>query len=177
VIRSEHLLIAQNANIGAARAAMFPTISLTGLLGTISGGLSGLFTSGSFTRTIEPAVSYDIFNAGRSRANVRLAEANQQAAVATYEKTLQTAFREVADALAERGTINEQVSAQTAGAESAQVAARLSNARYRVGVGSFLDYLVNQRTAYTAQQALVTTRLNKELNLVELYRALGGGLT
>jgi multidrug efflux system outer membrane protein len=177
VIRAEHLLIAQNANIGAARAAMFPTISLTGILGTVSGGLSGLFTGGSFTRTIEPAVSYDIFNAGRSRANVRLAEANQQAAVATYEKTLQTAFREVADALAERGTINEQVSAQMAGSESAAVAARLSDARYRVGVGSFLDYLVNQRTAYLAQQALVTTRLDRELNLVELYRALGGGLS
>jgi outer membrane protein, multidrug efflux system len=177
VLRAEHVLIAQDANIGAARAAMFPTISLTGLLGTISGGLSGLFTGGSFARTIEPAASYDIFNAGRSRANVHLAEANQQAAVATYEKTLQTAFREVADALAERGTINEQVSAQTEGANSAQVAARLSNARYRVGVGSFLDYLVNQRAAYTAQQDLVTTRLNRELNLVELYRALGGGLS
>jgi multidrug efflux system outer membrane protein len=177
VLRAEHVLISQNANIGAARAAMFPTISLTGILGTVSGGLSGLFASGSFARTIEPAVSYDIFNAGRSRSNVHLAEANQQAAVATYEKTVQTAFREVADALAQRGTINEQVSAQTAGADSAQVAARLSNARYRVGVGSFLDYLVNQRNAYTAQQALVTTRLNRELNLIELYRALGGGLS
>ena len=177
VLRAEHLLISQSANIGAARSAMFPTISLTGILGTISGGLSGLFTSGSFARTIEPSVSYDIFNAGRSRANVHLAEANKAAAVATYEKTIQTAFREVADALAQRGTINEQVSAQTAGANSAEVAARLSDARYRVGVGSFLDYLVNQRTAYTAQQALVTTRLNRELNLVELYRALGGGLS
>lgn len=177
VLRAEHLLISQNANIGAARAAMFPTISLTGLLGTVSGGLSGLFAGGSFTRTIEPALSYDIFNAGRSRANVRLAEANKQAAVATYEKVLQTAFREVADALAERGTIHEQVNAQSAGANSAAVAARLSNARYRVGAGSFLDYLVNQRTAYTAQQALVTTRLNRELNLVELYRAFGGGLS
>jgi multidrug efflux system outer membrane protein len=177
VIRAEHLLISQNANIGAARAAMFPTISLTGILGTISGGLSGLFSGGSFARTIEPSASYDIFNAGRSRANVHLAEANQQAAVATYEKTVQTAFREVADALAQRGTITEQVNAQTAGADSAQVAARLSNARYRVGVGSFLDYLVNQRASYNAQQSLVTTRLNRELNLVELYRALGGGLS
>jgi multidrug efflux system outer membrane protein len=177
VLRAEHLLISHNANIGAARAAMFPTISLTGILGTVSGGLSGLFTGGSFARTIEPAVSYDIFNAGRSRANVNLAEANKAAAVATYEKTIQTAFREVADALAQRGTINEQVSAQTEGANSAAVAARLSDARYRVGVGSFLDYLVNQRTAYTTQQALVTTRLNRELNLVELYRALGGGLS
>lgn len=177
VLRAEHVLISQNANIGAARAAMFPTISLTGILGTVGGGLSGLFAGGSFARTIAPAVSYDIFNAGRSRSNVRVAEANQQAAVATYEKTVQTAFREVADALAQRGTIDEQVSAQTAGADSAQVAARLSNARYRVGVGSFLDYLVNQRNAYLAQQALVTTRLDRELNLVELYRALGGGLS
>jgi multidrug efflux system outer membrane protein len=177
VLQAEHRLISENANIGAARAAMFPTISLTGLLGLASGGLSGLFSGGAFTRTIEPAVSYDIFNAGRSRANVHLAEANQQAALANYEKTLQTAFREVADALAQRGTIDEQLSATTAGSESATVAARLSNARYRVGVGSFLDYLVNQRAAYVGQQQLVTTRLDRELNLVELYRALGGGLS
>jgi multidrug efflux system outer membrane protein len=177
VLRAEHVLIAEHANIGAARAALFPTISLTAILGTISGGLSGLFAGGSFTRTVEPSISYNIFDAGRARSNVRLAEANRLAALATYEKTLQTAFREVADALAERGTINEQLAAQTQRVDSANVAARLSNARFRVGVSSFLDYLVTQRTAYAAQQQLVTTRLNRDLNLIELYRSLGGGLS
>jgi len=176
VLRAEHLLISQNANIGAARAAMFPTISLTGILGTVSGGLSGLFTGGSFARTIEPAVSYDIFNAGRSRANVNLAEANKAAAVATYEKTIQTAFREVADALAERGTIDEQLRARATRAEAAGTAYKLSDARYRSGVDPFLTTLDAQRTFYAAQQNLVQTRLDAASNLVELYRALGGGL-
>jgi multidrug efflux system outer membrane protein len=108
---------------------------------------------------------------------VRVAEANKLAAIASYEKAIQTAFREVADALAERGTIGEQMAAQTQRVDSAQVAARLSNARFRVGVASFLDALISQRTAYAAQQQLVTTRLNRDLNLVELYRSLGGGLS
>jgi multidrug efflux system outer membrane protein len=177
VLQAEHRLIAQNADIGAARAALFPTISLTGILGAISSPLGGLFSGSSFYRTLEPSASYNIFDAGRARANVRVAEADKQAAVATYEKTIQTAFREVADALAERGTIDEQLSAQRSGAESAEVAARLSFAQYEVGVGSFLNYLDSQRTAYSSQQALVTTRLNRATNLVRLYSSLGGGLS
>lgn len=176
VLQAEHQLIAQNANIGAARAAFFPRISLTAALGTISGGLSGLFGSGTGTYNVAPSVALPIFDAGRNKGNLDYAKASQQAAVATYEKTIQTAFREVADALAQRGTIDEQVSAQTARANAAQVAAKLSDARYRAGVDSFLVALDAQRTAYAAEQQLVTTRTTRSANLVELYRALGGGL-
>jgi multidrug efflux system outer membrane protein len=177
VLQAEHQLISENANIGAARAALFPRISLTAMVGTISTALSGLFSSGSFSYSVSPSISQTMFDFGRNRANVRLAEANQLAAIANYEKAIQTAFREVADALAERGTIGEQIAAQTQRVDSSQVAANLSNARFRVGVASFLDALISRRTAYAAQQQLVTTRLNRDLNLVELYRSLGGGLT
>ena len=176
VLQAEHQLIAQNANIGAARAALFPRISLTATLGTISTALSGLFAGGSFTYTGAPSVSLPLFDGGRLRGNVDLARAQQQSAVSTYEKTVQTAFREVADALAQRGTIDEQVAAQSARVEAANVALRISDARYRAGVESFLTTLDSQRTAYAAQQQLVTTRLSRGSNLVELYRSLGGGL-
>ncbi|EZP53484.1 efflux transporter outer membrane subunit [Sphingomonas sp. RIT328] len=176
VLQAEHQLIAQNANIGAARAALFPRISLTATLGTISTALSGLFAGGSFTYTGAPSVSLPLFDGGRLRGNVDLARAQQQAAVSTYEKTVQTAFREVADALAQRGTIDEQLAAQSARVEAANVALRISDARYRAGVESFLTTLDSQRTAYAAQQQLVATRLNRGSNIVELYRSLGGGL-
>ena len=176
VLQAEHQLIAQNANIGAARAAFFPAISLTATLGTISSALSGLFGGGSFTYTGSPAVSLPLFDGGRNKGNLDYARASQAAAVASYQRTVQTAFREAADALAQRGTIDEQIAAQGARANAAQVAARLSDARYRAGVDSFLVSLDAQRTAYAAQQQLVTTRFNRGGNLVELYRALGGGL-
>jgi multidrug efflux system outer membrane protein len=176
VLQAEHQLIAQNANIGAARAAMFPRISLTATLGTISTALSGLFAAGSFTYTGAPSVALPLFDGGRLRGNLQVARAQQQSAVATYERSVQTAFREVADALAQRGTIDEQLAAQTARVNAATVALRISDARYRAGVESFLTTLDSQRTAYSAQQQLVTTRLNRENNLVELYRSLGGGL-
>ena len=176
VLQAEHQLIAQNANIGAARAAFFPRISLTAALGTISSGLSGLFGAGTGTYNVAPSVALPLFDAGRNKGNLDYAKASQQAAVATYEKTIQTAFREVADALAQRGTIDEQVSAQTARVNAAQVAAKLSDARYRAGVDSFLVALDAQRTAYAAEQQLVTTRTTRSSNLIELYRALGGGL-
>lgn len=176
VLQAERQLIAENANIGAARAALFPTISLTAAVGTISTSLSGLFSGGSFTYSAAPGISLPLFDGGRARSNVRLAEATQQAALAAYERTIQVAFREVADALAQRDTIEEQVAAQTARADSAQVASRLSEARYRVGVTNFITALDAQRTAYAAQQQLVTTRLARASNLVDLYRSLGGGL-
>jgi multidrug efflux system outer membrane protein len=176
VLQAEHQLIAQNANIGAARAAFFPTISLTATLGTISTALGGLFGGGSFTYTGSPSVSLPLFDGGRIKGNLDYARASRTAAVATYQRTVQTAFREVADALAQRGTIDEQIAAQSARTDAAQVAARLSDARYRAGVDSFLTSLDAQRTAYAAQQQLVTTRFNRGANLVELYRALGGGL-
>ena len=176
VLQAERQLLAENANIGAARAALFPNISLTAAVGTISTALSGLFGGESFTYSASPGISLPLFDGGRARSNVRLARATQQAAVATYERTIQVAFREVADALAQRGTIDEQVAAQSARANSALVASRLSDARYRVGVTNFITALDAQRTAYAAQQQLVTTRLARANNLVELYRSLGGGL-
>ncbi|UYY58200.1 efflux transporter outer membrane subunit [Sphingomonas sp. S2-65] len=176
VLRAEHQLIAESANIGAARAAFFPTISLTGLVGTISTALSGLFGGGSFTYQAGPSIGLPIFDGGRRSGNLQYARASQQVAAATYERTIQVAFREVADALAQRGRIGEQVSAQSQRANAAQVAARLSEARFRAGIDSFLNTLDAQRTAYAAQQQLVTTRLTQANNLVELYRSLGGGL-
>ena len=176
VLQAEHQLIAQNANIGAARAAFFPRISLTATIGTISTALSGLFGGGSFTYTGTPSVGLPLFDGGAVKGNLDYARASQQVAVSTYERAIQTAFREVADALAQRGTIGEQVAAQSARANAAQVAARLSEARYRAGVDSFLVSLDAQRVSYAAEQQLVTTRLNSASNLVELYRSLGGGI-
>jgi NodT family efflux transporter outer membrane factor (OMF) lipoprotein len=177
VLQAEHQLIAANANIGAARAAFFPKISLTGTGGTIATALSGLFAAGSFIYTAAPLAALTLFDGGRNRGNLAYARAQQQYAVATYERSIQTAFREVADALATRGRIDEQVSAQAARTNAANVAARLSEARFGAGVDSFLVTLDSQRNAYAAQQQLVTTRQAKASNLVELYRALGGGLS
>lgn len=176
VQQAEHQLIAESANIGAARAALFPTISLTASFGTISTALSGLFGSNSEAWSVAPAASLPIFDFGRRSGNLAAAKARQQGAVATYEKVLQAAFRDVADALATRGTIDDQVSARSVRADSAVVAGRLADARYRAGVESFLTTLDAQRTAYGARRDLVTTRLNRATNLVSLYRALGGGL-
>jgi len=176
VLQAEHQLAAQAANIGAARAAFFPVISLTATLGTLSTTLGGLFGANSDTWTVAPTAAWSIFNGGRAQANLRYTEASRRVALATYERTLQTAFREVADQLATRGTIGEQVSARTARAEAASVAARLADARYRAGVDSFLTSLDAQRTAYAAEQDLVTTRAARATNLVALYRTLGGGL-
>lgn len=177
VLQAEHRLIAENANIGAARAAFFPQISLTATIGTISTALSGLFAGGSFTYNAAPSIGLPLFDGGRNAANLEYAKASQQVAVATYERAVQTAFREVSDALAQRGTIDEQIAAQTARVEAAAVAARLSEARYRAGIDSFLVSLDAQRTAYAAQQQLIATRLARGSNLVELYRSLGGGLS
>lgn len=176
VLGAEHQLIAQNANIGAARAAFFPTISLTATAGLISSALGSLFSSGTDTYNVSPSVSLPLFDFGRRKGNLDYARASQQAAVATYQKTIQTAFREVSDALAQRGTIDEQIAAQTARARAADVTATLADARYRAGIDSFLIALDSQRNAYAARQALVTTRLSRASNLVSLYRTLGGGL-
>lgn len=175
VLQAEHLLIAENANIGAARAAFFPTISLTGTLGTVSTALSGLFKSGTYTYNAAPSVGLPLFDGGARSGNLAYAKASKEAAIATYEKAIQTAFREVSDALARRGRIDTQVSAQERRTEAADVAAKLSDARFRSGVDSFLTTLDAQRTAYSAEQQLVTTRLTRVTNLIELYRSLGGG--
>jgi multidrug efflux system outer membrane protein len=176
VLQAEDQLKAQYANIGAARAAFFPQISLTALAGTLSTGLSGLFAHGNYTYQVAPTASQTIFDFGRNAANLRYDKASRDAALAIYEKAIQTAFREVADALAERGTIDEQLRARATRAEAAGTAYKLSDARYRSGVDPFLTTLDAQRTFYAAQQNLVQTRLDAASNLVELYRALGGGL-
>jgi multidrug efflux system outer membrane protein len=176
VSAAEHQLKSANANIGAARAAFFPNISLTAAFGTLSLGLSNLFGNGSQAWTVTPTVSLPIFDAGRNIGNLHVANANRDAMVATYEKAVQTAFREVADALARRATIDEQLSAEQKRADAAQGALRISRARYQEGVDPFLTTLDSERSAYTARQDLVSVRLEKQTNAVELYRALGGGL-
>ncbi|HYC95777.1 MAG TPA: efflux transporter outer membrane subunit [Sphingomicrobium sp.] len=174
VLQAEYQLRAANAEIGAARAALFPRISLTGLLGLASSSLSGLFSSGSFGWNASADASYSIFRAGAGVANVRLNEAQRDAAVAGYQKAIQTAFREVSDALARQGTAGDELRAREAQQASAADNYRLSEARYREGIDSFLLTLDSQRTYFAAQQTLVQMRLEAASNLVDLYRALGG---
>jgi multidrug efflux system outer membrane protein len=174
VVEAEYQLRAANAEIGAARAALFPKISLTGLLGFASGALLKLFTGGAFGASLGADATYSIFNGGAGKANVRLTEAQRQAAVAQYQKAIQTAFREVADALARRSTMNDELDARTRQTAAAADNLRLSEARYRAGIDNFLETLVAQRDSYAAEQTLVQTRLTEARNLVDLYQALGG---
>jgi outer membrane protein, multidrug efflux system len=175
VLQAEALLRAANANIGAARAAFFPSIRLTGSVGTASDELSGLFRGGSFAWSFLPRIDIPIFQAGRLGANLGAATAERDIALAQYEKSIQSAFREVADALALSRTLARQREAQEALLEAATQAHELSKARYEAGRDSFLVFLDAQRTLYAAQQSLVTTRLAEQSNRVTLYRVLGGG--
>jgi multidrug efflux system outer membrane protein len=175
-IRSaEQQLIAANANIGAARANFFPRVSLTSSIGTASSEFSGLFDRGSKAWSFAPTVTLPIFDAGSNIATLDSAKAGREIAVAQYEKSIQTAFREVADALAGRATLGEQVRAQRAQADAEAVRFKLSDLRYRNGIASALDLLDAQRSLFTAQQSAVTTRLLQLQNQVTLYRTLGGG--
>lgn len=174
VVSAEYTLRAANAQIGAARAQLFPTLSLTGFAGFASNALRNLFTSNAFNYSASPSVRYSIFNAGAAQAGVAQSEAQRDAALAGYEKAIQTAFREVADALARRGTIGDQLAADQRNSDAALDNYRLSDARYRGGIDTFLASLVAQRSLYTAQRTLVQTRLTRATNLVTLYRTLGG---
>ncbi|MGJ7582212.1 efflux transporter outer membrane subunit [Variovorax sp. RHLX14] len=174
---AEQQLIAANANIGAARAAFFPRISLTGAIGTQSTEFSNLFSAGTKAWSFSPSITLPIFNAGLNRANLDISRANQQIAVAQYEKTIQTAFREVADALAGRSTYGEQVRALRAQTDAEATRFRLQDLRYRNGISSSLDLLDAQRSLFTAQQAATQARLQQLQNQVTLYKALGGGWT
>ncbi|WIW89774.1 efflux transporter outer membrane subunit [Sphingobium sp. V4] len=176
IASAEHQLRSANANIGAARAAFFPNISLTAALGSVSLGLSNLFSSGSDFWSVAPSATLPIFDFGKNQGNLRYAKATYDAMLATYEKSVQTGFREVADALARRGTMGQQLEAQTSQRNAARTAYRLSEARFRAGVDTFLTTLDSQRSLYTAEQSLLATRLTRATNLVELYRAMGGGL-
>ncbi|QHE85639.1 efflux transporter outer membrane subunit [Hydrogenophaga sp. BPS33] len=173
--QAEQQLISANANIGAARAAFFPRISLTASAGTASNSLSGLFKDGSWGFTLAPQALLPIFDAGRNNANLEASNAARDIAIAQYEKAIQTAFREVADALAGSATLGDQLSAQQLQATAEAERFRLAELRYRNGVASFLDVLDAQRSLFTTQQALTQTRLAQQQNQVNLYKALGGG--
>ena len=175
--QAEQQLIAANANIGAARAAFFPRISLTAGAGSASTQLSGLFKAGSYGWTFGPQLLLPIFDAGRNQAGLESANVGRAIAVAQYEKAIQSAFREVADALAGRATLGEQLRAQQAQAQAESVRFKLSDLRYRNGVSSYLDILDAQRSLFTAQQAVLQTRLLQLQNQVTLYKTLGGGWT
>ncbi|MGB7480676.1 MAG: efflux transporter outer membrane subunit, partial [Burkholderiaceae bacterium] len=175
VLQAEHQLRAANADIGAARAAFFPSISLTASIGSASNELSGLFSSGTRAWSFVPQVNLPIFQGGRLRAALGMSQAERDAALAQYEKSIQNGFREVADALALGSTLAEQKEAQQALVAAAARADQLSRARYEAGRDSYLVLLDAQRTLYSAQQSLVTTRLAEQSNRVALYQVLGGG--
>ncbi|HEY8606126.1 MAG TPA: efflux transporter outer membrane subunit [Noviherbaspirillum sp.] len=174
---SEQRLMASNANIGAARAAFFPRISLTAGIGSASSELGDLFEAGTRTWSFVPQLALPIFDAGRNRANLSLAEVRNNLAVNDYERTIQVAFREVADALVARGAIDEQIDAQRRVLEAQADRLKLSELRYQNGVASSLDVLDAQRELFSAQQSLIQARLLRLTNAVDLYRSLGGGLS
>ncbi len=175
ILQAEALLRSENASIGAARAAFFPNISLTASVGTQSAALSGLFGAGSLAWAFVPQIVAPIFQGGALRANLDVATIRKDIGVAQYEKTIQSAFREVADGLAARGTFDEQLAAQQRYTQTQQRSLELSQFRYRNGVDSYLQVLTAQTGFYNAQLALVAARQQRLTNLVDLYRALGGG--
>jgi len=175
ILLAEHQLKAAYGNIGAARALFFPRISLTGAGGITSSHLSDLFEPGAGAWRFVPQVVLPIFDSGTRQANYRVAEVDRDLAVAEYERAIQSAFREVSDALALRSRLVEQQTAQEALVNSLQETYRLSEARYNAGVDSYLSVLVAQRSLYLAQQGLLGVRLARLNNLVNLYKVLGGG--
>lgn len=175
VLAAEHSLQGANANIGAARAAFFPRIALTGSTGSASGDLDGLFKGGTKIWSFTPSISLPIFAGGANVANLKSANASRDIAVATYEKTVQTAFREVSDALSTRQTVSDTVAAQERLVTAATDSQRLSQQRADAGLDSALTLLDSQRTLYSAQQGLISARLARATNLVTLYKTLGGG--
>ncbi|MEX3787050.1 efflux transporter outer membrane subunit [Paraburkholderia sp. BR14374] len=175
IMEAEENLLAANANIGAARAAFFPRVTLTGSAGTLSPTLGGLFKPGSAAWSFAPSITLPIFEGGQNMANLDLANIEKNVQIATYEKAIQTAFREVADGLAARGTYDEQIAALERDVAAEQRRLDLSTLRYKNGVDSYLSVLTAQTALYVAQQQLVTARMERLQNLVTLYQALGGG--
>jgi multidrug efflux system outer membrane protein len=172
---AEHSLKAANADIGAARAAFFPSIGLTGFYGNASDDLSALFQPGHTSWSFTPQIRLPIFAGGANVAALSLANVRKRIEIAHYEQSIQQAFREVADALVARSTLDDQVRAQAALTHAAEESYRLADIRYRGGVDSYLGSLIAQRDMYDAQRALIVTRLAGAINLVRLYQALGGG--
>jgi multidrug efflux system outer membrane protein len=174
VLAAEQKLIAANANIGAARAAFLPRILLTAAAGTASRGLSGLFDAGSGAWSFTPALRLPLFDGGRSTDNVDLAKARKNIAVAEYEKVIQQAFREIADLLAARGQLAEQLQAQEANVVAQSQRLRIVEARYGAGVASHLELLDAQREQFAAQQSALAVRRQLLGTAASLYKALGG---
>jgi multidrug efflux system outer membrane protein len=175
ILEAEHELKAANANIGAARAAFFPTISITANAGTSSAQLAGLFAGGSGAWLFNPQITLPIFEAGRNKANLDVANISKLIEVANYEKAIQTAFREVADALTAKKFLDEQLAAQTALVKAEQRRYDLSDVRYRNGVDNYLTVLLAQQDLFSAQQNQIATQFARLSNLITLYQALGGG--
>jgi multidrug efflux system outer membrane protein len=175
IIAAEHNLLAANANIGAARAAFFPSISLTASGGLMSASLGTLFAGTAATWAFNPQVTIPIFAAGQNEGNLDLAKAQKNVFVAQYEKAIQTAFREVADCLAARGTWLNQLAAQQALVDASADSYRLSYMRFRAGVDNYLPTLDSQRALYSGQQSLIALKQAELANLITLYKALGGG--
>lgn len=175
ILAAEHSLKAANANIGAARAAFFPTISLTATAGTASNQLSGLFDGGTGTWTFMPQINLPIFDGGKRIADLDVAEVSTRQAVASYEKSIQTAFKEVADTLGAQADYQQQLQAQQALVEANQTYFKLAEVRYEKGVDSYLTRLDAQRSLFSAKQGLISTRLAQLSNQVALYKAVGGG--
>jgi multidrug efflux system outer membrane protein len=175
ILQAEHTLRAANANIGAARAAFFPNIVLTASVGSASPQLSGLFDSGSGNWNFSPQLTLPLFNAGSNRATLKVARVNADLNVALYEKTIQTAFREVADALVAKRSYAEVIEAQAAAIAAQQRRLTLANLRYRQGEDSYLNVLSAQQGLYGAQQGLLSAEFNLLASQISLYQALGGG--
>jgi len=175
VAQAELLLQASNANIGAARAAFFPKITLTGSLGLASSDLTNLFRNGLTAWSFAPQILQPIFDSGRNESNLQIAQANRSIAQAQYEKTVQSAFREVSDALIARATLKDQWAAQKAQTQAEQDRALLAQMRYQQGVNSYLDALDAERALFSSQQALIQVETQYAQNMVTLYRGLGGG--
>lgn len=173
---AEHALKAANANIGAARAAFFPSITLTANTGTASDDINRLFRGGNGSWSFVPQINLPIFSGGSLMASLEAAKISRDINVATYEQEIQTAFREVSDALAQYGTINDQLRAQQSLVQATQQSYRLSLLRYRSGIDSYLVVLDSQRSLYAAQKNLLGTKRSQQINLITLYKVLGGGL-
>lgn len=175
ILAAEETLKSANANIGAARAAFFPTVTLTTSLGTASRDFNNLFGSGTRTWSFLPQLTVPIFDGGRNRANLRAAKVDREIAMAQYEKAIQVAFREVSDTLAEQATLDQRLSARNAVVAASEQAYQLAEARYRQGIDSYLGLQDAQRTLYSARQAQISTRQARLANLITLYKVLGGG--
>lgn len=175
ILQAEHALRATNASIGAARAAFFPSITLTAGAGVASDSLGGLFSSGAGTWNFVPQIKVPIFEAGRLTANLEATKVQREINVAQYEKAIQTAFREVADTFAEKSTLIERLDARRKLVEATKMSFKLSEARYKGGIDSYLGFLDSQRVLYLAQLELIEIRLTESANRVSLYKVLGGG--